>query len=87
MASSFFRLFQSEKKGSAQVAKERLSIILARETVGGNNTPDFIPKLQKELMEVISRYVQIDPRDILVNVERQGDLEVLEVKIELPDGQ
>lgn len=82
---SFFKFLQQEnKKKSASVAKERLSIILARESVGGSS-PDFIPQLQRELMEVISRYTQIDLNDIRVNVDRQDNLEVLEVKIELPD--
>jgi cell division topological specificity factor len=30
--------------------------------------------------------VSINPDDIKVSMERQGDLEVLEVKIELPEG-
>jgi cell division topological specificity factor len=34
---------------------------------------------------VISKYIKIDPNDIKVNLERQDNLEVLEVKIELPD--
>jgi septum formation topological specificity factor MinE len=34
---------------------------------------------------VISKYVKIDPSHLKVNVERQDNLEVLEVKIELPD--
>jgi cell division topological specificity factor len=34
---------------------------------------------------VISKYVSINPEDIQVHLERQDDLEVLEVKIELPD--
>jgi cell division topological specificity factor len=34
---------------------------------------------------VISKYVSIKPEDIKVNLERQDDLEVLEVKIELPE--
>jgi cell division topological specificity factor len=42
-----------------------------------------LPQLQKELMEVISKYVKINPEDIKVNLERQGQLEVLEVKIEM----
>jgi len=40
--------------------------------------------LQKELVEVISRYVKINPDDIKVNLDRQDSLEVLEVKIEMP---
>ena len=34
---------------------------------------------------MISKYVSIRPEDIKVHLERQDDLEVLEVKIELPD--
>jgi hypothetical protein len=34
---------------------------------------------------VISKYVKINPEDIKVHLERQDNLEVLEVKIELPE--
>ena len=34
---------------------------------------------------MIARYETIDPEDIVVTTERQGDLDVLEVKIELPE--
>jgi cell division topological specificity factor len=35
------------------------------------------------LVAVISKYVAIQPGDIKVNLERQDNLDVLEVKIEL----
>ena len=41
--------------------------------------------LQRELLAVISKYVSIRPEDIKVQLDRQDNLEVLEVKIELPD--
>jgi hypothetical protein len=46
---------------------------------------DFLPDLQKELIAVISKYVAVNPDDIKVHMERQDNLEVLEVKIELPE--
>jgi cell division topological specificity factor len=56
--------------------------------VGNSNAqPDYLPALQRELMAVISKYVSINPSDIKVQLERQDNLEVLEVKIELPDAQ
>ncbi len=83
---SFFSFFVGEKNKTANVAKERLQIILAHERSGRNAAePDYLPALQRELIAVISKYVKIDPADIKVNLERQDDLEVLEVKIELPD--
>lgn len=83
---SFFSFFLGEKKKTANVAKERLQIILAHERSARNpSTPDYLPDLQRELIAVISKYVKINPDDIKVNLERQDNLEVLEVKIELPD--
>ncbi|MDE1997809.1 MAG: cell division topological specificity factor MinE [Burkholderiales bacterium] len=82
----FLSFFLGEKKQSATVAKERLQLILAHERSGRNaGSPDYLPDLQRELVAVISKYVQINPDDIKVSMERQDNLEVLEVKIELPE--
>ena len=84
---SLLSFLLGEKKKTASVAKERLQIILAHERSGrGESRPDYLPQLQKELMAVISKYVSIRPEDIKVHLERQDNLEVLQVKIELPDG-
>lgn len=81
---SFLSFLLGQKKTSASVAKERLQIILAHERSDGDTSaPDYLPQLQRELMEVISKYVKVNSDDIKVNVERQGSLEVLEVKIEM----
>ena len=83
---SFLSFLLGEKKQTASVAKERLQIILAHERSGrGASRPDYLPALQRELVAVISKYVSINPNDIKVHLERQDNLEVLEVKIELPD--
>ncbi|MCY7316411.1 MAG: cell division topological specificity factor MinE [Rubrivivax sp.] len=84
---SFLDFFLGQKKQTASVAKERLQIILAHER-SGRSVPraDYLPKLQAELMAVISKYVDIGPNDLKVSVERRDNFEVLEVKIELPDG-
>jgi cell division topological specificity factor len=82
---SLLSFLLGEKKKTASVAKERLQIILAHERVGRNAKPDYLEALQRDLVAVISKYVPIDPNDIKVHLERQDNLEVLEVKIELPD--
>jgi cell division topological specificity factor len=81
----FLSFFLGEKKRTATVAKERLQLILAHERNGRNTSPSYLPDLQRELLAVISKYVSVSPQDIKVLLERQGDFEVLEVKIELPD--
>lgn len=83
---SLLSFFLGEKKKSAGIAKERLQIILAHERSGRNpGQPDYLPALQRELVAVISKYVHIDPQDLKVHFERQDELEVLQVKIELPE--
>jgi cell division topological specificity factor len=71
---------------SASLAKDRLSIIVAREHTGGRKTPDYLPQLQQELLAVLARYEVIDLANVTVNVERTGDTEVLELNVVLPDG-
>ena len=83
---SLFSFLLGEKKKTASVAKERLQIILAHERSSlGGKRPDYLPELQRELIAVISKYVSIKAEDIKVHLEKQDDLEVLQVKIELPD--
>jgi cell division topological specificity factor len=85
---SILSFLLGEKKQTANVAKERLQIILAHERSGHNVAePDYLPDLQRELIAVISKYIKINSDDIKVNLERQDNLEVLEVKIELPDSR
>jgi len=84
---SLFSFLLGEKKKTASVAKERLQIILAHERSGrGGSRADYLPQLQKELLAVISKYVAIRPEDIKVHLDKQDNFEVLEVKIEFPDG-
>lgn len=85
---SWLSFFLGEKKQTASIAKDRLQIILAHERSGRNaSEPDYLPQLQRELIAVISKYVHVNPGDIRVHLERQDNLDVLEVKIELPDTQ
>ena len=83
---SILSMLLGERKKTASLAKERLQIILAHERGNGRSSqPDYLPALQRDLIAVLSKYVNINPEDIRVNLERQDNLEVLEVKIELPD--
>lgn len=83
---SFLSFLLGEKKKTASVAKERLVMMLAHERGGRNaSDPDYLPALRRELIDVICKYVKINPNDVTLNLERQDNLEVLEVKIELPE--
>ncbi|MBC3812710.1 MULTISPECIES: cell division topological specificity factor MinE [Undibacterium] len=76
-------LFNSKPK-TANVAKERLQIIIARERTGREGY-DFLPALREELIAVISKYTKVSPEDITVSLDKQGNLEVLDVNVVLPE--
>src|SRR5262249_53409708 len=67
---------------TANVAKERLSIIVAREG-GRNGGPHYLPQLKQELLQVLAKYEKIDLEQVTVNVERAGDTDVLELNVVL----
>jgi cell division topological specificity factor len=68
---------------SANVAKERLRIIVAQER-STRNAPDYLPLLRRELLEVIRKYVNVEPDAVKVHVERDEGHEVLELSVSLP---
>ncbi|MGB0713660.1 MAG: cell division topological specificity factor MinE [Gammaproteobacteria bacterium] len=81
---SLLDYFRSNRKTSASVAKERLQILISHER-GQRGAPEYLPRLQQELLAVISKYVSIAPDDLKVNVEKDNGCEVLEVNVTLPD--
>lgn len=82
---SLLALFRRTPR-SASVAKERLRIIVAQER-GTRDAPDYLPLLRRELLEVIHKYVNVDPDAVQVNFEREGGQEVLELSVSLPAGK
>ena len=76
-------LFRRQPK-SANIAKERLRIIVAQER-SARGAPDYLPLLQRELLEVIRKYVNVDPDAIVVTVEKEAGHEVLELSVALPE--
>lgn len=79
---NFFR--SRNKQSSASVAKERLQIIVAHER-GRTDEPDYLPEMQKELVEVIRKYVNIDSDQVQVALDNQGNCSILELNVTLPD--
>jgi len=75
-----------KKKKTANVAKERLQIILAAENLTKNG-PDYLPELKRELLAVICKYIDIDQDKIQVNIERDDGCDILELNIPLTESQ
>jgi cell division topological specificity factor len=71
---------------SANLAKERLRIIVAQER-GARGSPDFLPLLRRELLEVIRKYVNVDPSAVQITLGNEDGHEVLELSVFLPETQ
>lgn len=74
--------FQRPQK-TALYAKERLQIIIAHER-GEREKPDYIVMLQKELLDVIAKYVKVNKDDVKVELERKDGCSILELNVTLP---
>ncbi len=83
---SLLDYFKTSKASSASLAKERLQILVAHER-SSRNEPSYLPQLQKELLEVIRKYVNVEQDAISVTFEQSDTQETLELNIVLPDNQ
>ncbi|MBT9382441.1 cell division topological specificity factor MinE [Pseudooceanicola sp. CBS1P-1] len=79
--------FKPRKKGSAETAKDRLQILLAHERSSGSGTPDYLPQLQRDIIEVVKKYIQVEQDDVEIRMERGNELSSLEINIEVPSGK
>ncbi|WAI11527.1 MAG: cell division topological specificity factor MinE [Buchnera aphidicola (Macrosiphum albifrons)] len=77
--------FLSRKQNTANVAKERLQIIVAEQRKY-NDEPDYFPQLKREILSVICKYVNIEPNMVTVQLDQKNqDISILELNIILPD--
>lgn len=81
---NFFEYFSRKKNNSASIAKERLQIIVAHER-NKKKQPDYLPALQRDIMEVLRKYVDIDMTQVEVQLENNGTCAVLELNVTLPE--
>jgi cell division topological specificity factor len=71
-----------ERRNTAVIARDRLKIVLAHERAS-RDAPDFLPVLQKELLDVVGRYVEIRDDMLRVNLGRSGETSLLEINVEI----
>lgn len=85
---SLFDLFKRDKS-SAQIAKERLQIIIAHESarrLGSKGSID-LQELKERLIVVIADYLNIESEQVAqrIKVELNPDRSILELDVSLPD--
>jgi cell division topological specificity factor len=79
-----FDFLRARPKNTANIAKERLRIIVSQER-SARGGPDYLPMLRRELLEVIKKYVNVDIDAVKVDLVKDGDHEVLDISVSLPE--
>ena len=78
--------FWRKRESTAQHAKDRLQIVVARERAStGDRVQSYLPQLQQELLQVIAKYEKLDLEQVSVQLDKKGEAEVLEINIVLPE--
>lgn len=78
---SIFQFFR--RKPTANVARERLQILLAHERTAFGKS-DLVARLQEEILQVIRRHMDVDPDKVQVKLDRGDHVSTLEIDIEVP---
>lgn len=76
--------FLKTKKTTAETAKNRLQIIIAQERSSAG-APDYLPLMRREILEVIRKYVNVDADAVKVDVVKDGEHDVLDISVSLPE--
>ena len=75
--------FLKPKKTTA-ATKNRLQIIIAQER-SSHGAPDYLPLMRREILEVIRKYVNVDADAVKVDVVKDGEHDVLDISVSLPE--
>jgi cell division topological specificity factor len=67
------------KKGSASAAKERLRLVLIHDRAA--LPPGVMEQLRGELIEVISRHIEVDPNAVRIEIVQDGRSQHLQAEI------
>lgn len=72
------------KNKSADIAKNRLHIIIAQEK-SQKNSPDYLPMLRQEILRVVAKYTNADIDRVNVELHHKDNNAILELNVTLPD--
>lgn len=78
---NIFRLFARQQ--SAPAARQRLQVLLAHERSSVGQS-DLLALLREEILEVISKHVQVDSDKVQIKMDRDMHVSLLEIDVEIP---
>lgn len=76
---SLFKQTETEKENAKDVACNRLRVVLMQDRT--NLTPELLQRMRRELVELLSRYVEMDKDALELNFDQEGDQMALMLSI------
>lgn len=67
------------KQESKNIAKERLRLVLVHDRA--SVSPEFLDKIKEEMIAVISKYLEIDESNTVINMHKSDGTAVLEANL------
>lgn len=71
------------KTSSASAAKERLQLVLIHDRT--DFPPGMMEDLRDEILEVISRHIEVDRESVQINIQQEGRRQFLLAEIPIQD--
>lgn len=81
-------LGREQKLGSAEIARQRLMVLVAASDDGLSNilNQDRIDKMKHEVLEVIRKYANtVELQDIEIHHRKENTIDVLEMSVSIPE--
>lgn len=76
---SLFKQTEKEEENAKDVACNRLRVVLMQDRT--NLTPELLQRMRRELVELLSRYVEMDKDALELNFDQEGDQMALMLSI------
>ncbi|MBS3898012.1 MAG: cell division topological specificity factor MinE [Dethiobacter sp.] len=67
------------KQDSKDIAKERLRLVLVHDRA--SVSPEFMEQIKEEIIKVISKYMEIDTANTVINLHKSEGTAVLEANL------
>lgn len=76
---SLFKQTEAKEENAKEVACNRLRVVLMQDRT--NLTPELLQRMRKELVELLSKYVEMDKDALELNFDQEGDQMALMLSI------
>lgn len=76
---NLFKQTETEKENAKDIACNRLRVVLMQDRT--NLTPELLQRMRRELVELLSKYVEMDKDALELNFDQEGDQMALMLSI------